>query len=142
MPDVTVKRSDELEAIFGGHMRRARAGLGVSSFGMQIIEMPPDATQYPEHDHSHDGQEEVYMVLAGSATLQAGGEEYTLEPGVLARVGPTEKRKIVTGDENATILALGAVPGEIYHPPEFSEEGAPDPMGAKHAKAETQALAE
>jgi uncharacterized cupin superfamily protein len=136
MADVTVRRSDELEAIFGGHMRRARAGLGVTSFGMQLLEMPPNATQYPEHDHSHDGQEEVYMVLQGRATLQAGGEEHILEPGVLARVGPTEKRKIITGDETATILALGAVPGEAYQPPEFSEEGAPDPMGAKHAKAQ------
>src|SRR5215217_2061040 len=115
MADLTVKRFDEFEGIFGGHMRRARAGLGVTSFGMQIIEMPPNATQYPEHDHSHDGQEEVYMVLRGSAVLQVGGEEHALEPGVLARVGPTEKRKIVTGSDSATILALGAVPGEAYH---------------------------
>jgi quercetin dioxygenase-like cupin family protein len=136
MADVTVKRSDELEAIFGGHMRRARAGLGVTSFGMQILEIPPNAAQYPEHDHSHDSQEEVYLVLQGRATLQVGGEDYVLEPGVLARVGPTEKRKIVTGEDSATVLALGGVPGEVYAAPEFTEEGAPDPMGAKKHAAE------
>lgn len=127
MAEVTVKRIEDFEAIFGGGMRRARAGLGVSSFGMQIEQFPPHATQYPEHDHSGDGQEEVYTVLEGAATLQAGDEEHRLEPGVFARVGPDETRKIVTGDEGATVLALGGIPGKAYQPPEFTEEGAPDP---------------
>src|ERR1051326_7929268 len=87
MADVTVKRLDEFEAIFGGGMRRVRSGLGVTSFGMQVIELPPGFSMYPDHDHSHDEQEEVYIALSGSATLRVGdGDEYTLEPGVFARV--------------------------------------------------------
>ena len=123
MADVTVKRLDEFEAIFGGGMRRARSGLGVTSFGMQVIELPPNADMYPEHDHTHDEQEEVYFVLSGRATLQVAGAEHTLEPGVFARVGPLERRKIVTGDEGARILALGATPGRAYEIPDFTEEG-------------------
>jgi uncharacterized cupin superfamily protein len=131
MPDVTVKRLDEFEAIFGGGFRRVRAGLGVTSFGIAVMELPAGFTDYPEHDQSHDHQEEVYTVLSGAATLVVEGEQHMLEPGVWARVGAGEKRKIVTAERGARVLALGAVPGEVYHPPEFTEEGAPDPGGIK-----------
>ena len=132
MADVTVKQLDEFEAIFGGGMRRVRAGLGVTSFGMQVIELPPHADMYPEHDHTHDEQEEVYFVLSGRATLRVGGDEHTLEPGVFARVGPLERRKIVTGEEGARILALGATPGRPYEIPDFTEEGGVTPPIKDH----------
>ena len=128
MADVTIKRIEDFEAIFGGGLRRARSGLGVRSFGMQVEEFPPDASQYPEHDHSEDGMEEVYTALEGKAFLLVGGEEHVLEPGTFARVGPSETRKIITRDDGARILAIGAVPGKLYEPPEFTEEGQPDPM--------------
>jgi quercetin dioxygenase-like cupin family protein len=131
MADVTVKRLDEFEAVFGGGMRRVRAGLGVTSFGMQVIELPPNFEHYPEHDHTHDEQEEVYTVLNGRVTLRVGGEEHELKPGTFARVGPGEKRKLLSGDESVRILALGAMPGRAYTPPEFSEEGAPPPANVK-----------
>ena len=131
MADVTVKGLDDFEAVFGGGMRRVRAGLGVTSFGLQVIELPPNFEHYPEHDHTHDEQEEVYTVLEGSATLRIGDDEYRLEPGVFARVAPGEKRKFVTGDQPVRILAVGAVPGKTYEPPEFSEEGAPQPQMEK-----------
>jgi uncharacterized cupin superfamily protein len=129
MPDVTVKNLEDFEAIFGGGFLRVRAGLGVTSFGISVMNIPPKFDHFPEHDQTHDGQEEVYTVLEGRATLVVGGEEYALEPGVWVRVGPTEKRKIVTGDESVRVLALGASPGKIYEPPEFTEAGAPDPAG-------------
>lgn len=123
MADVTVKRLEDFEAVFGGGMRRVRAGLGVTSFGMQVIELPPDFSMYPAHDHSHDEQEEVYLTLGGRATLQVGEEEFELEPGVFARVGPGQLRKLITGTEGARILCLGAIPGKVYEPPEWTEEG-------------------
>jgi uncharacterized cupin superfamily protein len=129
MADVTVKRLDEFEAIYGGGMRRVRAGLGVTSFGMQVIELPPNTDVYPEHDHMHDEQEEVYTVLTGRVTLRVGGEEHSLEPGVFVRVGAYERRKFVTGEEGVRILALGATPGRSYEIPDFTEEGAtPAPL--------------
>jgi uncharacterized cupin superfamily protein len=136
MPDVTVKRVEEFEAIFGGGFRRARAGLGVTSFGLAVIDLPPNFERYPVHDQTHDDQEEVYTALSGRVTLRVGDQEYELEPGVFARVGATEKRKLVTGDEAARVLAMGAMPGRVYEPPEFSEEGSKPPplekIGSKH----------
>ena len=129
MADVTVKRLDEFEAIYGGGMRRVRAGLGVTSFGIQVVELPPHADMYPEHDHEHDEQEEVYTVLHGEATLHVGDDEYDLVPGMFARVGPHERRKFVTGENGVRILALGATPGRAYEIPDFTEEGAtPAPL--------------
>lgn len=132
MPDVTVKRLDDFEAIFGGEFLRVRAGLGVSSFGLAVMNLPPNFDDYPLHDQSHDQQEEVYTLLEGEATLIVGEEEYPLEPGIWARVGANEKRKIVTGESPARVLAIGGMPGGVYQPPEFTEEGAPDPGGIKH----------
>jgi glyoxylate utilization-related uncharacterized protein len=124
MADVTVKRVEDFEAIFGGGFRRVRAGLGVTSFGIAVMDLPPNFEHYPEHDQTHDDQEEVYTPLSGSVTLRVGGEDHELEPGVFARVGPAEKRKLITGDEPARVLAMGAAPGRVYEPPEFTHEGA------------------
>src|SRR3954454_10055956 len=114
MPYVTVKRVEDFEAIFGGGFRRARAGLGVSSFGLAVIDLPPNFSHFPEHDQTHDDQEEVYTWVSGRAALQVANEEWELEPGVFARVGATEKRKLVTGHEPARIIAMGGTPGKIY----------------------------
>jgi quercetin dioxygenase-like cupin family protein len=130
MADVTVKQLEEFDTIFGGGFRRVRAGLGVSSFGVSVMDLPPGFDRYPAHDHSRDGQEEVYTVLAGRAILTVGGEDHQLEPGVFARVGPDETRKIVTEDEGARVLAIGASPGKVYVPPQYTEEGQPDTVAS------------
>jgi mannose-6-phosphate isomerase-like protein (cupin superfamily) len=117
MADVTIKRFDELDSYQGeGRFRYAAKSLGVSSWGMNILELPPHWSDYPDHDHTKDSQEEVYIALKGSARLQAGSETFTLEPGLLARVGPGQKRKIVPGPNGVTLLALGGTPGKAYAP--------------------------
>ncbi len=115
MADYTVKNFDEMEPIFGGFFLRARASLGVSSFGMAVINMPPEGGDgYPNHDHAESGQEEVYLVFNGAADFDIEGEKVHLTPGHALRVGATTKRKITTGAEGAQILALGGVPGGVY----------------------------
>jgi uncharacterized cupin superfamily protein len=128
MGDVTVKKLEDCEAIFGDSFFRVRAGLGVESFGMQVMRFPPGFDQYPNHDHAQEGQEEVYTALSGAATLVVDGQEHRLEPGIFARVGADTKRKIVTGDEPVELLCLGATPGRAYEPPQWSKEGAPPPQ--------------
>jgi quercetin dioxygenase-like cupin family protein len=127
MADVTVKQLDEFDTAYGGAMKRIRAGLGVTSFGMQLFDIPPNFDSWPEHDHSDDGQEEVYTVLDGSVTLHAGGESHELTPGVFARVAPSVSRTLATGDQPARVLALGATPGAAYEVQTWTEEGAEVP---------------
>jgi uncharacterized cupin superfamily protein len=125
MPDVAIKRVEDFDSPNGGGFCRARASLGVTSFGMQVENFPPNFEHYPEHDHADDGQEEIYTALSGSATLHAEGQTYSLEPGVFVRVGPSVTRKITTGEQPVQLLALGGTPGQAYSAPSFTEAGAP-----------------
>lgn len=127
MSGYSVKRISEMEATAGGGMRRARAELGVTAFGMQIEEFPPDFDRYPEHSHSEDGQEEVYVVLSGSAEIDIEGERFALDPDTIVRVGPGTNRRLFAGPQGVRVLALGGVPGSVYEPPEFSKLAAADP---------------
>lgn len=112
MTDITVKHIDELESAGGtGRFLLARKGLGVTSFGMNVERFPAGYSDYPDHDHSKDGQEEVYFVVDGAVTLHAGDETFELAPGMFARVGPEQKRKLVPGADGVTLLAIGGVPG-------------------------------
>lgn len=122
MNDVSVKAIEEIEAYAGKNaipgirFRPARQALGVSSWGMSVIEMDPDCSGYPEHNHESEGHEEVYLVLEGSVVLKANGEEKTLSAGDFVRVAPQVSRKFVTKKEAATLLALGGTPGKPYAP--------------------------
>jgi hypothetical protein len=127
MPDYTISPIDDMEAVVFGSFKRARAVLGVESFGMQVIDLPPNAEQYPEHDHADSGQEEVFVVLRGSGEIEVDGERLALDPETMIRVGPTPKRKIWPGGEGMRVLALGGCPGALYEAPEVTKLGAPDP---------------
>jgi mannose-6-phosphate isomerase-like protein (cupin superfamily) len=125
-----VKKIDEMEAIYLGAFKRVRAELGVESFGMQLIDMPPNFDRYPEHDHAGDGQEEVYVTLRGGGEIEIEGERFPLDPDHISRVGAGVKRKVWPGEEGIRLLIIGGVPGEPYEAPDISKLGEPDPMAS------------
>jgi mannose-6-phosphate isomerase-like protein (cupin superfamily) len=125
MADFTVRRIDEMEAVVHGSFHRARASLRASAFGFQVIDMPPNTDGYPEHDHSADGQEEVYVTLRGGGVIEIEGERVEMDPETMVRVGPGTRRKIIPGDEGIRVLAIGGYPGAAYVAPPFTELGAP-----------------
>jgi mannose-6-phosphate isomerase-like protein (cupin superfamily) len=130
MSDYTVKKIDEMEAVYRGAFKRARAELGVESFGMQILDLPPNFENYPEHDHEHDGQEEVFVALRGSGEIEIAGERFPLDPDHVVRVSPGTKRKIWPGPDWIRLLILGGIPGQAYEPPDITKLGEPDPMAS------------
>src|SRR5207244_12767599 len=111
MPDVTGKAIDDMEAIYGGLARRARAERGVTAWGMQVFTLPPEWDGYPNHNHGSDAfdpnQEEVYIPLSGTATLVADGSEFELRPGTMARVGPDQLRQFLPGSGGVSFVADG-----------------------------------
>jgi mannose-6-phosphate isomerase-like protein (cupin superfamily) len=129
--DVIVTEIDAMEPIHGGLARRARATLGVSAWGMQVLTLPPGWDGYPEHNHDatafDPNQEEVYIPLSGSATLIAGDKQFELVPGVMARVGPEQQRRLLPGPDGIRFVALGGTPG-VFDAPTWTELGAPPPM--------------
>lgn len=132
MSDLAHRKIADIDAIDGVlegiSFHKAAAGLGVSAFGISVIDLAPGAGDYPEHDHSEDGlggqmfakrpqqlgQEEVYAALRGSGTLEADGERYPIDADHIARVGPEVKRKIIPGAEGIRLLVIGGTPGEPY----------------------------
>jgi hypothetical protein len=47
-----VKRLGEMERAFGGALARVRAELGITAFGVQVVDLPPNSGELaPEHDH-------------------------------------------------------------------------------------------
>ena len=117
MADVTVKKIEELESYQGeGRFNYAGKSLGITAWGMNLIRMPPNWSDYPDHDEAKSEQEEAYVVLEGAGRLVAEGQTWELRPGTLARVGPNQKRKIVPGEQGLVVLALGGVPGKPYKP--------------------------
>jgi len=133
MAKYTIKKINDMEAIYGGAFKRARAELGVDAFGMQVIDMPPNADQYPEHDHSEDGQEEVYVVLRGAGEIEIEGERHPIDADTMTRVGPGVPRKIYAGPDGVRILALGGYAGKAYEAPDITKLGSPDPMAQQTA---------
>jgi hypothetical protein len=47
MSDFAITPIDNMEAVVFGSFKRARAQLGVESFGMQVIDLPPNAESGP-----------------------------------------------------------------------------------------------
>ena len=129
MSGFAVKKIDEMEALFGGGFKRARAELGVESFGMQIIDMPPNYEGYPEHDHDEDGQEEVYVTLRGGGELEIEGERFPLDADHVARVGPGVKRKVWPGDEAFACWCSAASRARPTRLRDITKLGEPGPDG-------------
>ena len=100
----------ELEARF------ARGPIEGKTLGLSLMKLAPNF-RIP-FGHKHSGQEEVYVVLAGSAELTVGGERVQADAGSLVRVEPEATRRLVPGAEGVRILAIGCAPGGGYERPD------------------------
>jgi mannose-6-phosphate isomerase-like protein (cupin superfamily) len=114
MADYTAKQIKDMQAGFGGGFVKVRAELGVTAFGVQVIQLPPDFADYPEHDHAESGQEEVFIALSGSGWLDVEGERVDLDEETVVRVGAETKRKVYAGPQGLRMLAIGGCPGAAY----------------------------
>ena len=126
MSELTAKGSaiHELPSLWDGFARLVRPGLGLSAFGVNIMNLPADYST-KSHNESESGQEELYVALAGSGAvvLDESGERLALDGDHLAAVGPSVARTLTSGPEGLRVLIIGATPGQPYEPPEWSSGG-------------------
>ena len=90
----------ELEARF------ARNALEGESLGLSHMKLAP-SFRVP-FGHRHSEQEEVYVLVAGSARLKLDDEIVDLRPWDAVRIGKGTMRNVEAGPEGAEYLAFGA----------------------------------
>src|SRR4249919_1721292 len=112
---------DELPSLFDGMFRLARAGLGISAFGVQVLDLPPDYVT-DAHDERPTGQEELYAVLDGEGSvLLDDGTRHPIDAGHLVRMAPEGSRRLAAGPNGVRVMVVGGVPGAPYEPPAWTE---------------------
>jgi mannose-6-phosphate isomerase-like protein (cupin superfamily) len=115
-PSWKVARIDDMER--RGRGFPVREHLGAHAFGINAFRPAEDGRLINEHDETATGQEELYLVLEGTATFEVDGESFDAPPGTFVYVPPESKRQ-ATGD--ATVVAIGATPGQPYQGIDFGE---------------------
>jgi uncharacterized cupin superfamily protein len=115
----SIKHRDEFESMEGSGASTwmlARKALGTSSFGFNLVEIAPGG-QIPEHDEAGSGQDELYVILEGEATLRIDGEEHPAPAGTFASIEPPASRTILNRSEAAVIaMLIGVDPRGGYEP--------------------------
>jgi mannose-6-phosphate isomerase-like protein (cupin superfamily) len=86
--------------------RFARKVLGLEKSGLSHFTLAPDFNM--PFGHVHSEQEEVYLVVRGSARVKLGDEVIDLAEWDAVRIPPGTWRSFGGGPDGAEILAFGA----------------------------------
>ena len=122
MSGYSAKALDELPSLWDGFARLVRPGLEITAFGANIMNLPPDYTT-KSHDESETGQQELYVALQGSGSVEIEGERLPLDAEHLVRVDAGTARALSSGPDGLRVLCVGGVPGGVYEPAEWSSSG-------------------
>ena len=97
---------DEVEPKAPG-MYFLREALDCEQLGMTVLEAS-EGWKGLEHDHSGDGQEEVYLLVDGSGQITIDGETVELTPGEAVRVSADATRELAFDAESLMVIAGAA----------------------------------
>jgi mannose-6-phosphate isomerase-like protein (cupin superfamily) len=90
----------------GIESRFARTNLELEKSGLSLFRL--DGGFRMPFGHSHSDQEEVYVVLSGSARVAVGDEVVDLNQWDAIRIAPETTHGMEAGPDGAEILAFGA----------------------------------
>lgn len=104
---------------------RLRRALDIGAFGASAsCQAKAGEDVIGEHDElgpGADGQEELYVVVQGSAAFTLDGTEVDAPPGTVVFVQPGTTRKAVATSDETIVLSVGGRRGEAYRPPPGAE---------------------
>jgi mannose-6-phosphate isomerase-like protein (cupin superfamily) len=113
MPDFTVvnfmRDVQDMAPQFGFTGMEARFGrkhLEMEKGGVSYFRIEPDYKM--PFGHTHSEQEEVYVVVSGSALAKIGHQEIELAQWDAIRMTPGVWRSLAGGPEGAEVIAFGA----------------------------------
>lgn len=118
----TVSAIEGLPQLWDGAVKLVRAGLGISAFGANILDLPPNYTT-ESHDEADTGQQELYVALHGSGQVLIGDQALTLDEEHLVRVDAGVERILSSGGDRLRVLCVGSTPDAPYTPPAWSSAG-------------------
>src|ERR671916_126488 len=90
----------------GLQARVARVPLGLANSGASYFKIAP-GFRVP-FGHTHSEQEEVYVVVSGSARVKLDDDIVELEQWDMVRIAPTTWRGLEGGPDGTELLAFGA----------------------------------
>jgi uncharacterized cupin superfamily protein len=96
----------------GPGFRKVRQALDVTEFGVNGVVLPPG---YTSRRHSHEHQQELYLVFSGEIEFDFDGAKHTLGPGGLARVDAAVVRALrnTSDSEDAVYVCVGGEGGYV-----------------------------
>jgi mannose-6-phosphate isomerase-like protein (cupin superfamily) len=102
VPDMAPKfdMGEGIEAHFG------RQALQLSKSGLSYLKLGPDYTL--PFGHTHAEQEEIYVVISGTARLKLDEDEVELQALDAVRIGANVTRGVGAGPEGAELILFGA----------------------------------
>jgi hypothetical protein len=113
---------DDLPTLWDGFAKLVRAGLDITAFGANIMDLPSDYST-AAHDESESRQQELYVALRGSGSVDVDGASLPLDVDHLVRVDAGIGRVLTSGPDGLRVLCVGGVPGGVYEPPDWSSAG-------------------
>jgi uncharacterized cupin superfamily protein len=86
--------------------RFARDHLDSEHLGVTFLRYEPGVPS--PMSHSHEVQEEVYIVVGGSGTILLDDESHPIKEWDIVRVSPATVRTLEAGDDGLEVIAVGS----------------------------------
>jgi hypothetical protein len=106
----------ELEPVGECPMRPVRHHFGITAFGVNAWTARAAGDRLINEHQEDPGNEELYIVMRGTAIFELDGERQEAREGTLVFAAAEVKRTAFAEEPGTTVLAVGATAGKPYVP--------------------------
>ena len=104
-------RASTIDELGDGFMRKVREPLGVTAFGVNALVLPPGTEWF---NHTHERQDELYVVHRGRAAFTVDGDTFELGAGGLCHVEAETPRQVWNaGADDLVLVIIGGAGGYV-----------------------------